>query len=202
MCDGVCISKKLCNNEFHSTQMKRILLTSLASLLVMSSLGHVFAAAFCPRPLGGGCCLAKTDRSHASSTHQHRAAHCSAMSAAVMDVGSMDRMPRHEIAMGDAATVDTSSRLTPTIVNQNTFGNRFEQPIEPCRHCLTHSGIVNAPVSIVSVQSGREIYSGLLPIPGFLVRPAIAIAQMGLPREHAPPDRTAPRHILNSVFLI
>ncbi len=191
----------MCNNEIHSKQMRRILLTSLASLLVTSSLGHVFAAAFCPRSMDGGCCLAKIDRTHASSIHQHRAAHCSAMSAAVMDVGSMDRMPLHEMAMGDAATVDTSSRLTPTIV-KNTIGNRFEQPIEPCRHCLAHSGIVNAPVSIVSVQSGREIDSGLLPIPGFLVRPAIAIAQIGLPREHAPPDSTALRHILNSVFLL
>src|SRR5258707_1255024 len=101
MCDGVCIPKKMCNNEIHSTQMKRILLTSLASLLVMSSLGHVFAAAFCPRSMGGGCCLAKTDRTHGSSIHKHRAAHCSAMSAAATDVGSMDRMPLHEMAVGD-----------------------------------------------------------------------------------------------------
>ena len=192
----------MCNNEIHSKQMKRILLTSLASLLVMSSLGHVFAAAFCPRSMGGACCLAKTGRTHGSSIHKHRAVHCSAMSVAATDVGSMDRMPLHEMAVGDAATVDTSSRLTPTIVNQNRIGNRFEQPIEPCQHCLAHSGIVNAPVSIVSVQSGREIDSGLLPMPGFLVRPAIAIAQIGLPREHAPPDSTGPRHILNSVFLI
>lgn len=191
----------MCNNEIHSTQMKQILLTSLATLLVTSSLGHVFAAAFCPRSMGGGCCLVKIDRTHASSIHQHRAAHCSAMSAAAMDVVSMDSMTMHDM-MEDAPTVAPSSRLAPTIVNQNTIGNRFEQPIEPCRHCLAHSGIVNAPVSIVSVQSGREIDSGLLPIPGFLVRPAIAIAQIGLPREHAPPDSTAPRHILNSVFLI
>src|SRR5258707_14125881 len=139
MCDGVRISKMMCNNEIHSKQMRRILLTSLASLLVTSSLGHVFAAAFFPRSMDGGWCLAKIDRTHASSIHQHRAAHCSAMSAAVMDVGSIDRMPLHEMAMGDAPTVAPSSRLAPTIINQNTIGNRFEQPVEPCRHCLAHS---------------------------------------------------------------
>jgi len=181
--------------------MKRILLTSLASLLVMSSLGHAFAAAFCPRSMGGGCCLAKGNRTPTASIHEHVTRHCLSMSVAAMDVVPMDGTTMHDI-MEDAPTVDTSSRLAPIIVNQNTIGNRFQQPIEPCRHCLTHSGIANAPVSMVSVQSGREIDSGLLPIPGFLVRSAIAIAQIGLPGEHAPPDSTAPRHILISVFLI
>src|SRR5258706_14737916 len=116
MCDGVRISKMMCNNEIHSKQMRRILLTSLASLLVTSSLGHVFAAAFCPRSMDGGGCLAKIDRTHASSIHQHRAAHCSAMSAAVMGVGSKDPMPLHEKAMCDTTTFYTSIRLNTTLI--------------------------------------------------------------------------------------
>jgi hypothetical protein len=174
--------------------MKRFFPTSLALLLVMGSLGHVFAAALCPGSFGRECCFAKT------SNHTHDSSSCHQDMA--MHLMPMDGMPTDNMAMDDTATVDTSKRLAPPVVNKEAVANRFEQPVEPCPHCLAHSGSVNAPVSFVSVQSGREIGSVLLPVSRFHIRPAIAVAQIGLPREHPPPDSSAPRHILISVFLI
>ncbi|HAF16376.1 MAG TPA: hypothetical protein DCK99_22290, partial [Blastocatellia bacterium] len=56
-------------------QMKRLFPTSLALLLVMSSLGHVLAAAFCPRALGRECCFAKTpSHMHSSSSSRENMA--------------------------------------------------------------------------------------------------------------------------------
>lgn len=195
--------------------MKRFFLTSLALLLVLSSLGHVLAAAFCPRALGRECCFAKTS-SHArrsSSSHEKMALHDMHMDGMsmdgmnmddmAMDATSTDHMATNEM-MIDAVTVDMSIRFSPPALTEEAVANKFDQPVESCAHCLSHSGIANAPVLFVSVsdQSGNEIGSVLLPVPRFLLRPAIALAQIGLPREHAPPDSSAPRHILISVFLI
>jgi uncharacterized protein involved in copper resistance len=114
--------------------MKRFLLIGLASLLIMSSLGHVFAAAFCPRALGRECCFANTSsHGHTSpSTHEDMAMHGMPMEGMTMDDMAMDNMATDETAMEDTMT----------------------------------------------------------------------LSQSGLPREHAPPGSSAPRHILIGVFLI
>ena len=200
--------------------MKRLFPTSLALLLVMSSLGHVLAAAFCPRALGRDCCFAKTP-SHmhsSSSSRENMAVHDMHMDGMSMDGMSMDGMNMDDMAMADAsmdhmatndmkidaATVDMFIPVSPPAFTEEAVTNKFDQPVGSCPHCLGHLGIVNAPVSFVSVsdQSGKEIGSVLLAVPRFLIRPAIALAQIGLPWEHAPPGSSAPRHILISVFLI
>jgi len=96
----------------------------------------------------------------------------------------------------EAAQLSTSEGLVPT--------NKLELPIEACTHCMSHSGVQNAPISSVSVldQSNKDLGSVPLPVSRFLVRPSMTLAQIGLPREHAPPGSSAPRHILFSIFLI
>ena len=195
--------------------MKRLFPTSLALLLVMASLGHVLAAAFCPRALGHECCFAKTAHHtrSSSSSHENMPVHdmnMEGMSMDSMNMGdmpmdatSMDRMGMNDMEI-DAATVDLSLLFSTPAFTEQTVANKLDQPVESCAHCLGHSGIANAPVSFVGLshQSGKEIGPVLLPVPGSLIRPAVALAQILLPREHAPPGMSAPRHILISVFLI
>ena len=90
----------------------------------------------------------------------------------------------------------TSEELAPA--------NKVELPVDACTHCMSHSGIQNAPVSSVSVpdQSNKGLGTVLLPVSRFVARPAMTLAQLGLPREHAPPGSSAPRYILINVFLI
>ncbi len=121
-----------------------------------------------------------------------------------MDHMAMDHMAMDNAATDDSATVDMSTPSSSTVAYDEALANKFDQPVESCPHCLSHSGIANAPVSFVSAsdQSGREIGAVVLPVSSLHVRPAIALAQVGLPREHAPPGMSVPRHILVSVFLI
>lgn len=195
--------------------MKRLLLSSLALLLVTSSVGQVFAAAFCPRASGHECCFARTV-SHAhrsSSSHEKMAGHHMHMDGMSMDGmntndmqmanTSMDHMAMNDMTIG-AATVDMSVPFSPPAFNEPGVASKFDQPVEPCAHCVGHSGIANAPVSFVSVsgQSGKDVGRVLLPVSRFLVRAPLTLARVGLPREHPPPGASAPVHILTSVFLI
>lgn len=192
--------------------MKRLFPASLALLLVTASFGHVLAAAFCPRALGRDCCFAKTTH-HAhspSSSDVHKAdMHMDGMP---MDGMNMDDMVTGDESMNhsamdevviDASTADMSIPARPGFVEE-AVANTFDQPGDSCAHCLGHSGIVNAPISSVSVpdQSNKDLGSVPLPVSRFLTRPAMTLAQIGLPREHAPPGNSAPRHILLNVFLI
>lgn len=197
----------MCDNWLAFKQMKRFFPTSLALLLVMGSLGHVFAAAFCPRMLGHDCCLPKTSSDqHASRSDHH-------MHGMAMDAMSHESMPMDGSDMQDMIMDDEGLRSAPLATNDGALlftsevivpANTLELPNDTCGHCLSHSGITNAPVSSVSVpdQSNRDHGSVVLPVSKFLARPTMTQAQIGLPREHAPPGSTAPRHILISVFQI
>jgi hypothetical protein len=187
--------------------MKPFFPTSLALLLVMGSLGHVLAAAFCPRMLGHDCCLTKKSSQEPSSqSHQH-------MHGMAMDGTTDESMQMDSVDMQDMIRDDASVQPSPAGIDKVTLlssseelvpANRLELPIEACTHCMTHSGAQNAPISSVSVpdQSNKDIGSVPLPVSRFLIRPPMALAQIGLPREHAPPGSSAPRHILINVFLI
>ncbi len=76
--------------------MLRIFLIGFTLLLLLSSLGHVFAAAFCPRPQGHECCLKKTgNHLHESSSSNHD-------------------MPMDGMVMDDMAMNDSAQRHTET----------------------------------------------------------------------------------------
>jgi hypothetical protein len=202
-------------------KMKRLFPSGLALLLVMGSLGHVFAAAFCPRVLGRACCLVKVavHTQDASSSLMHSMP----MDGMSMDGMPMDGMAPDDFAMDKTATddmavdgmlmdhmamsggcMDLMSTTSSPLAEDYACAGRVEQPVETCSHCLSHSGIFNAPLSSVSApdQSNRDLGSLLLPVSRFLVRSAMTVSQSGLPGEHAPPGSSAARHILISVFLI
>jgi hypothetical protein len=186
--------------------MKRFFPTSLALLLVMGSLGHVFAAAFCPRMLGHNCCLAKTS-GNLDSMQSHRHIHGMVMDGTTTESMAMDGDVMQGMVMNDADVPRPTSIGEVTLVSnpeELVATNKLELPIEACRHCMSHSGAPNAPISSVTVpdQSKKDFGSIPLPVSRFLVRPSITLAQIGLPREHAPPGTSTPRHILINVFLI
>lgn len=187
--------------------MKRLIPTTIALLLVTGSLGHLFAAAFCPRRLGHDCCLTKTaSGAQVTGSHQH-------MPGMVMDTiadesmsmtgGRMAGMttgvsgvPPSSLDINQGSPFSTSDELLPD--------NKLELPVAACPHCINHSGIQNAPVSSMSLrdQPGKNSGSVLLPAARLPTRPSIMPATIRLPGEHAPPGSSAPRHILINVFLI
>ena len=123
-------------------------------------------------------------------------------SSSAMHSMPMDGMSMDEMAMDNTATDDMA---VDGMDHRAMFGGGMVgQPIETCSHCLSHSGILNAPLSSVSApdQSNRVLGSAQLPVSRFLVRSAMTVAQSGLPGEHAPPGSSASRHILINVFLI
>jgi len=116
---------------------------------------------------------------------------------------SMAHAAMSEMTM-DAAIADVSKPVYQPVPKRDSGANKFDQPFEACGHCVSHSGVPNAPVSSVRIsgQSGKDVAYALSPVSRFLVRPPLTIAQLGLPREHAPPGTIVPRNILISVFLI
>lgn len=187
--------------------MKRLFPTSLALLLVMGSLGNVLAVAFCPRMFGHDCCLTNTaSNPHSMQSHQHM--HGMPMNAMADESMPMNGSDMHGMAMDDAevppATPGSDAIRLDSTSEELAPANKVDLPIDACTHCVSHSGIQNAPVSSVSVpdQSNRDLGSGLSPISRFLAQPAMTLAQIGLPREHAPPGSSAPWYILINVFLI
>ena len=115
-------------------------------------------------------------------------------------------MPSMAIDDTEALTATLASGEIPIAANSEELAsaNKVDMPSDACTHCASHSGIQNAPVSSVSVpdESNKDLGSVLLPVSRFIPQPAMTRAQIGLPREHAPPGSSAPRHILISVFLI
>ena len=202
----------MCNNALELRQMVRLFPTSLAVLLVISSLGHAFAAVFCPHPMGRECCFAEApDHTHATS-HQNAAMLDTPMGSMQMD--DMHGVQMNEMAIDDMAMPDRgtdgstmkgmSAMSYLPVADNESLANRIGQPMESCPHCLSHSGILNAPISSLSLpdQSSKDL--GLVPllVSRLLVQATATLAQIGSPREHAPPGSSAPRHILINVFLI
>jgi hypothetical protein len=181
--------------------MKRLFTISLALLLVMTSLGHAFAAVFCPYAFGRGCCFSK------APGHPHALPSGSENTA--MQELAMDSMSMVGMVINDTGSDSSAMKIMPAmsylpVAEDAALANKVEPPIETCTHCLSHSGVLNALVSSVSVpdQSHKDFGSLRLPLSKLLVRAATTLAQIGLPKEHAPPVSSAPRHILISVFLI
>jgi hypothetical protein len=198
-------SIRMCDNGRIQT-MKRLFPTCLTLLLVMGSLGNVFAAAFCPRMLGNNCCLTRTAGNlQEADSHQHL--HGMAMSSMTHESMLMDGDDMQDMVMDDAdvppaSHIDEATQLSSS--EELVPASKVELPVDACTHCMGHSGVPNAPTSSVTVadQSNKYFDSVPPPVSRFLVRPSTTLAQIGLPREHAPPGARAPRYILINVFLI
>ena len=197
--------------------MKRLFSTSLVFLLMIGSLGHVVAAAFCPRLLGRECCLSRApNRTHASpSCHGEMARQDMSMESMTTDASDMPDMAMDSVNIDhiDMAVTDeseaggvvdiSSTPLQPVAIDEALPGT-VERPFETCTHCLSHSGLLNGPASFVRApdQSSKDSDLVLLPVSKLFAAPAVTLLQRGLPREHAPPGSNAPRHLLLSIFLI
>lgn len=187
--------------------MRRFLLTSLASLLVMGSLGHVFAAAFCPRMLGHDCCLTKIANKQSSQPHQHMrdmATDGMATESMQMDPSDMSGMSMEDgVPPSSPSTIDNKLHQLPSSADF-AYASHIAGPVDACTHCLSHSGMQNMPLSSVGLsdQSGKEIGSIRLPGSRFFGRPSMTLAITGLSREHSPPGIRALRHVLLNVFQI
>jgi hypothetical protein len=116
----------------------------------------------------------------------------------IQDMSTMDGM-----VMGEMVTEDMSALPSSSNASAVTLDNAVQQPVESCPHCLSHSGLPNAPVSSMNVPDESRKTVDSAPLPASSLTPApITVSSNGLPREHAPPGTSAPRHILNNVFLI
>jgi hypothetical protein len=197
--------------------MKRLFSNSLVFLLMIGSLSHIVAAAFCPRLLGRECCLSRApNHTHASpSCHDEMTRHDMSMESMATDASDMPDMAMDgmnidhmDMAMHDeseaSGVADVSSTPLQPVAFDEVLASTVEQPFETCKHCLTHSGLLNGPVSFVRApdQSSKDLGSVLLPVSKLFAASAITLLQLGLPREHAPPGSSAPRHLLLNIFLI
>jgi hypothetical protein len=157
----------------------------------MSSLGHVFAATFCPHGQGRECCLAQT------ANHKH-------ISGCVHETMAMKDMVMDDVSMNDARdeVAVPNATLLSAGADNDLAADRLDQPIESCAHCLTHSGLANSPVSFVIVTD--QSYRAVSPLaaPALRFAPPTALARVGLPSPHGPPGSRASRHLLMNVFLI
>lgn len=184
--------------------MKRLFPTSLALLLVIGSLGHVFAAVFCPRMQGHDCCPTKIASSK-HGTHSHHM-QSMAMGSVADESMQMDESDMSGMTMERPAAPHCADNIQNRLFSSDVLvsANRVEVPLDACTHCMSHSGMQYALASSVKApdQSNKDLGSPRLPASRCLVGPAMTLAQIGLPREHAPPGSSAPLHILINVFLI
>lgn len=187
--------------------MKRFFPTSLALLLVVGSLGHLFAAALCPGMLGHDCCL-KNMRGPQPGTQPHQHMPGMAMDTMTDESMPMDGSDMQDMTLDDARVPPrflAIQEVTPVSTTEELVrGNKLVLPIDGCLHCMSHLGVQNAPLSSVNMpnQSNKDLGSVPVPVSKFLARPAMTVSPGGQPWEHAPPGSSAPRHILISVFLI
>lgn len=184
---------------------RRPFLIAFALLLAVSSIGHVFAAAFCPRLHGRECCVAKTVKFPPTSSCSHQdPTDGRPMNHMNMD-GMHDMSTMDGMVMSESGSDDRSAPPVSSSDHAGTLADVLEQPVELCPHCMSHSGFPNAPVSSVNVpDESRKAVDDPVPLSAssFLAPSVVTVAARGLPREHAPPGTIAPRHILNNVFLI
>lgn len=187
--------------------MKRFLPTTLALLLVMGSLGHVFAAMFCPRMSGHDCCLkVARHESHRAGIHEHmHGMDMDGMSeASAMDGREMPDMPN---IVADVANRDShATEEMPQMATASGFvlANKLGPPEEACSHCLGHLGFPNAPITSASGadQTNKGFRVVTSSVSKFLVGPSLTLERIGLPEEHAPPVALVPRYVLINLFLI
>jgi hypothetical protein len=209
--------------------MKRVLLSFLAFLLIVSSIGQVFAAALCARPLAGECCLTGSAlHKHNSVTPPHHiksniARHSMAIEGMAMgEVAGNDSAtgataveaipPCHEAMDEDgvaakqdsvvSATPITATRASAAAPSRDVHAVRMYRPLAECRHCLSHSRTAPLFTLCVPNQSNKDQGAALSPIPEIPIRPRLTVVQRRLRSEQTPPGLGTRRYLLINVLLI
>jgi hypothetical protein len=116
----------MCNNK-RRVEDKTSLSINLALLLVIGTLGHVFAAAFCPGALGRECCLTRaSNHTHASlSSHEDMAMHGTPTDGAE----AMGGQGTEEMTMAEDAMDDMSE--TAPVSDDDAITSKFERRLKP-----------------------------------------------------------------------
>jgi hypothetical protein len=175
-----------------SRLMRQRFLITLAFIVGLSSVGQVFEAAFCPRMQGRDCCLAKADRAPQTSDCGHQTA---------INQTSMGEMSMDDMQMG-SVTVETTWPAS-SLSDETITLDKLDEPIGSCAHCLSHSGLANAPVSFVTgTDQSTQTVPCPAPVPSFQLPSQVNRLNHGLPGQHAPPGASASRYLLINVFLI
>lgn len=114
---------------------------------------------------------------------------------------------------GDETSPDATV-ITSNLVESSVFillqphdeldADKIDAPTDPCSHCASHSENHRTPGLSASVSGEAQKVRGIGPlaIVRFASRAELTVAQIGLPREHAPPVKSIPLNILLNVFLI
>jgi hypothetical protein len=186
--------------------MKRLVQTSLPLLLVLSSLGHVFAAALCPAGMGRECCFLAVGRvvahSPAFPSQPDPADHCAAHSDRASE--GQQVAPLQMDGMELAATPTSHSEHEAEPLGQAEEIAALSLPEHLCPHCVAHSGPAGLPLVSVAAtdQVGKSAAFLPLPVARFLIGSIVEFRHQDSPREHAPPGNLLPRYLVVHVFLI
>jgi len=160
--------------------MRRALTLNLALIVMLSSLGHRVAAAFCAREGQRDHC----GRAAPVIVSEHAGCH-----AGMMNV-ELD---------GDAETAVGAE--APAI--SDSVADSIMPPFETCPHCIGHSGPVNASLrfAVVSDPSRKELDSTPPLAARLLVGHISTILQRGAPMQHAPPLAKASLHLIGILLI-
>jgi hypothetical protein len=163
--------------------------------LLVSAWGNVIAAAFCPRfMLNGDCCLkhgAEPSKhvKHESSCHHE-------MAGMEMDDMQME-------TEADSAP-DTSAQNSQVEVPSESSSDEvaLDLPIEQCACCLSHPQTTSGTVSVVAIDSSKQLVeTNSLPA-NFVIGLTSAFAGLIVRSERSPPGQSTPRHVIINVFRI
>ena len=152
--------------------MKKVLLILVISLLFVSGWSHVLASAFCPKT--------------------------QAMSGCPMQAGNKSHQSHEAMEMSEMGDMQTMPAATDGEVNV------LEQPMGSCPHCFRQPEQQPTPLAASKgAEHSRRDLGALLQQAVKVITPQAApFYPPVLSRQHAPPQASAPRHVLISVFLI
>jgi hypothetical protein len=162
--------------------MRRLLIITVISLLLVSGWSHVLAAALCPQMQVKASCPMQM-MEHSPSSHEAMAKGAKGANGAM---GEMGDMPVSETAVSTAEV------------------NALDPPMGSCPHCFSKSEYPTSNIPAVKgVNQGKRNLRVILQ--QALARIAFQTRSFAAPilsRQHAPPRAPTARHVLISVFLI
>jgi hypothetical protein len=193
--------------------MKRLFATSLAFVLVMSTLGNAFASACCPGGRGRDCCLKK------SFTHTHHSTaelpatqrlserrmmvHCS-HSEPEQHTKAVTPMRMEGREGATAVPANHAAEPAPRNESEPAAEAKFDQPLQSCSHCFSHSGLSGFPIASAAAgePGSKETSFAPIPVARILFDALGTFGNRNVLSDHAPPGSRLPRFLLIHVLLI
>lgn len=157
---------------------------------VAGAWGNVLAASFCPHlESARASCLDQPTEASVASNEMHDD----------MGVLQMDDMHKH---MPAESTEKASPQKTVSTEEPDRDVSALESPAEACAHCFNHSQLPLISFALRETESAKR-RTDLAAPQAMQVSFAAPLPSLILePREHAPPGKTFPRHVLINVFRI